>query len=287
MTGNFNPRNYWLSIRLFQIGQLALVFFVGIQLSACAEIEEDETPPEQRERPVMLFEDTTVLDMYDGSVLSWIVRTAYLERWGGSERIFARPILADIYDSLGEKTAFLRADSGSMDSRLSFINAYGNVFAQTPKGASIRADSLIWNKKDNLVQTESPVRVVTPGGDVLSGVGFISDAKLENWQILSGVTAIFQNAEDRIREEDDGSGDAVSAQPGRPERPLPRVSQSKSKKESVQKQQNRPSNRASNRPPNRNFPKKPKRIFGVERPEPAQKPADLSPKNPETSGDAP
>jgi len=275
MTGILNPRNHRLSIRLFQIVQLTLVFFVGIQLSACAEIEEDEAPPEKRERPVMQFEDTTVLDMYDGSVLSWIVRTAYLERWGGSERIFARPILADIYDSLGEKTAFLRADSGSMDSRLSFINAYGNVFAQTPKGASIRADSLIWNKKDNLVQTESPVRVVTPGGDVLSGVGFISDAKLENWQILSGVTAIFQNAEDRIREEDDGSENAATAQPGRARPTPPRAMQNKAKKQS------------SPKPPNRNFPKKPRKIFGIERPDPGQKPAEPSPKKPKLNGDNP
>lgn len=165
----------------------------------------------------MLFTDTTLLDFHEGSVLSWKLRTAHLERWAGTDRIFARPVIADIYDSAGVKVAYLRADSGSLDSRLSFMNAYGHVFALTPKGASVRADSLIWNKRDNLVRTESMVRVVSEDGDVLQGRGFVSDARLENWQILSEVTAIFQDANRRLREQDaknaDLAGDSIPPLP--------------------------------------------------------------------------
>lgn len=173
-------------------------------LLSCSDISEDDfqSNEDKVERALMSFTDTTVLDLYDGSTISWIVKTAYLERWEGSDLVYVKPVVADIFDSLGKKSALLRADSGILDSKLSFISAYGHVYAITPVGASIRADSLIWNKKDDRVRTESSVRVITPKGDMLSGIGFISDTKLENWQILSGVSAIFQNAEDRTPKEE-------------------------------------------------------------------------------------
>ena len=182
--------------------------FVGVLafllLSACEEPEEDlPFESEAVERPMMLFTDTTLLDFYEKERLSWKVKTAYLERWGGTEKIFAKPILVDIFDSLGERSAFLRADSGTLDSRMNYVYAYGHVYAITPKGASVRADSLLWHKKDNLVKTESYVRVVSEDGDVLQGKGFESDTKMENWHILSDVTGIFQDAAKRLKEEDE------------------------------------------------------------------------------------
>ena len=178
--------------------------FCGLFLVACSE--SDEEPPfngEIAERPMMLFTDTTLLDFYEKERLSWKVKTAYLERWGGKEKIFAKPILVDIFDSLGERSAFLRADSGTLDGRMNYVYAYGHVYAITPKGASVRADSLLWNKKDDLVKTESYVRVVSEDGDVLQGKGFVSDAKMDNWHILSEVTGIFQDAAKRLKEEDE------------------------------------------------------------------------------------
>lgn len=182
---------------------LAAVFLLccAVIFSACEEIEE-EKPWIQVDRPQMLFTDTTLLDSYNGNVLSWKLKTAYLERWADKEIVFVRPIFVDIYDSLGERAAFLRADSGRFDMKFTYVNAYGHVYALTPKGASVRADSLIWNKADNLVRTESYVRVVSEDGDVLQGKGFESDARMDNWKILSNVTAIFQDAANRLKEED-------------------------------------------------------------------------------------
>ena len=172
-----------------------------LAITSCAKIEEESewTP---KERPVMLFNDTTLLDFYEKGVLSWRMKTAHLERWETNNKIFVRPIFVDIYDSLGEHAAFLRADSGTLDMKLTHVFAYGHVYALTPKGASVRADSLLWHKKDNQVKTDSPVRVVGENGDVLQGVGFRSDARMENWQILSEVSGIFQDAAKRLKEED-------------------------------------------------------------------------------------
>lgn len=186
---------------ILQKWALIPLLLIGLIVTACEEIEE-EKPWLQVERPEMLFTDTTLMDSYDKGVLAWKLKTAYLERWTDKEVVFVRPVLVDIYDSLGERTAFLRADSGRMDLKFTYVYAYGHVYALTPKGASVRSDSLIWNKKDNLVKTESYVRVVSEEGDVLQGRGFESDAHMDNWRILSSVTGIFQDAARRLKEED-------------------------------------------------------------------------------------
>lgn len=183
------------------LSAVAVLFCLCPVFWGCEEIEE-EKPWLQVERPEMLFTDTTLMDSYDKGVLAWKLKTAYLERWGDKNVVFVRPVLVDIYDSLGERTAFLRADSGRMDLKFTYVYAYGHVYALTPKGASVRSDSLIWNKRDNLVTTESPVRVVSEEGDVLQGRGFVSDAHMDNWRILSNVTGIFQDAARRLKEED-------------------------------------------------------------------------------------
>ncbi len=182
-----------------------LLFLCGgvfvLSFSACEKIEE-EPPWEKIERPLMLFNDTTLLDFYEKTVLSWRLKTAYLERWSETEKIFMRPVLVNIYDSLGERMAFLRADSGIMNHRMSSVFAYGHVYALSVKGASVRADSLIWDKAKDKVTTESFVRVVTEDGDVLQGKGFESDAKMDHWKILANVTGIFQDAAKRVKDED-------------------------------------------------------------------------------------
>ena len=187
-------------------GVLACAFFALFMLG-CEEIEEPK-PWIRVERPQMLFTDTTLLDSYDKGVLNWRLKTAYLERWADKEIVTVRPVFVDIYDSVGERVAFLRADSGSLDMKFTYVYAYGHVYALTPKGASVRADSLLWNKKDNLVKTASYVRVVSEDGDVLQGVGFESDAQLDNWKILSNVTGIFQDAAKRMKDEDKRQAEA-------------------------------------------------------------------------------
>ena len=184
-------------------------------LAGCEEIEE-EKPWIHVDRPQMLFTDTTLLDCYDKDVLSWKLKTAYLERWSDKEVVFMRPVLVDIYDSVGERVAFLRADSGRMDMKFTYVYAYGHVYALTPKGASVRADSLLWNKRDDQVKTDSYVRVVSEDGDVLQGKGFVSDARMDNWRILSNVTGIFQDAAKRMKEEDKKQAEELEKKPPAP-----------------------------------------------------------------------
>jgi hypothetical protein len=88
----------------------------------------------------------------------------------------------------------------------------------------IRTDSLRWNKAINQISTEAHVRVVSEDGDILTGKGFISDAKLDNWQILSNVKGVFQKVTERVEQADKPSPNPKADSAAKPQAPNPGAS---------------------------------------------------------------
>lgn len=170
----------------------------AIALAGCAKIDpkpEDESPA--KERPLAEYRDTTVLDMHDGSRLSWTLKTLHLVKWPKSDLIRAEPVNLVVNDSLGIPLIWVTADSGAVDEPMNFLIAKGKVHGHSRKGMDLQTDSLRWNRTGNQVSTDARVRVVSEEGDILTGKGFVSDANLDNWQILSDVKGVFQKVADR------------------------------------------------------------------------------------------
>jgi LPS export ABC transporter protein LptC len=183
-------------------------------LMACSRIEQnagDKGPA--RERPLAEYRDTTILDMHDGSRLSWTLKTFHLVKWPQSDLIRAEPVDLTVYDSLGEPLIRVTADSGMVDEPMNFLMAKGSVHGHSRKGMDLQTDSLRWNKSGNHVSTDASVRVVSEDGDVLTGKGFVSDANLNNWQILSDVKGVFQKAGERAGVLDTGRIDTLPVPP--------------------------------------------------------------------------
>ena len=202
-----------------------MVFFASMRrmflllplLAGCAKIDHktgDKGPI--RERPLAEYRDTTVLDMHDGSRLSWTLRTFHLVKWPKSDLIRAEPVDLIVNDSLGVSMVWVTADSGSVDEPMNFLIAKGHVHGHSLKGMDLQTDSLRWNRSGNHVSTEARVRVVSEDGDVLTGRGFVSDANLDNWQILSDVKGVFQKMDERAEAMDStpAKRDAVHADTG-------------------------------------------------------------------------
>jgi LPS export ABC transporter protein LptC len=178
-----------------------LLMLAGLGLQGCSPIGEQTTSKGPvRELPLAEYKDTTILDMYEGSRLSWVLKTKYLVKWPRTDLVKAKPVDLVVYDSLGKVAFRVTADSGTVDEGISFLVASGHVHGHSVKGVDIRSDSLRWNKAINQISTEAKVRVVSEEGDILTGKGFISDAKLDNWQILSDVKGVFQKVGERIEE---------------------------------------------------------------------------------------
>jgi LPS export ABC transporter protein LptC len=181
---------------------LSIVLWTG-----CTSV--DKEPPDHqgpvKPLPLSEYKDSVVLDMYEGSRLSWVLRTRHLVKWPKTDLVNAKPVDLVVYDSLGVQAVKVTADSGSVDEAISYLAATGRVHAHSVKGVEITTDSLRWNKTLNQINTEARVRVISEEGDTLTGRGFISDAKLDNWQILADVKGVFQKVEERFQEADKDS----------------------------------------------------------------------------------
>jgi hypothetical protein len=143
-----------------------------------------------------------------GRVLAVVVALALassgarMVRWPGSELVHAAPVDLEVFDSTGAFLVRVTADSGSVDEPVNFLLAKGNVHGRSAKGMELFTDSLRWSKTLDHVSTEAEVRVISENGDELTGRGFVSDANLDRWQILSDVRGVFPDAEERAREAD-------------------------------------------------------------------------------------
>lgn len=164
---------------------------------ACSPADVPTIDTEGVDLPLTEYRDTTILDMHDGSRLSWRLKTLRLVRWPGSELVHATPVHLTVFDSTGRFLLRVTADSGAVDEAVNFLLARGNVHGVSAKGMELTTDSLRWSKSLNQVTTEARVRVVSESGDILTGRGFVSDANLEHWQILSDVRGVFQQAGER------------------------------------------------------------------------------------------
>ncbi len=185
------------------------MFIVAFLLLACASFlgcsHIEDTPKSKgpmKELPLAEYRDTTILYMYEGSRLSWILKTLHLVKWPRTDLVKVHPVDLIVYDSLGKTLVRVTADSGTVDESVSFLVASGHVHGHSEKGVDITSDSLRWNKAINQISTEAYVRVISEEGDRISGKGFISDAKLDNWQILSQVHGTFQKVQERFQSAD-------------------------------------------------------------------------------------
>ena len=204
---NETPRKRILRFMQFKYNKaMYLMAFLLLVVMGCSHIEE---PPHSKgpfkELPLAEYRDTTILDMYEGSRLSWILKTMHLVKWPKTDLVRARPVDLNVYDSLGKILVRVTADSGTVDESISFLVASGHVHGHSEKGVDITSDSLRWNKAINQISTEARVRVISEEGDILTGKGFLSDAKLDNWQILSDVHGVFQKVQERFQTGDKDS----------------------------------------------------------------------------------
>src|SRR3954447_17045446 len=93
-------------------------------LSACSKVGDPPTAKGPvRELPLAEYKDTTLLDMYEGSHKSWVLKTQYLVKWPHTDLVRAKPVDLVVFDSLGKNVFKVTSDSGTVDENISFLVA--------------------------------------------------------------------------------------------------------------------------------------------------------------------
>ena len=90
------------------------------------------------------------------------------------------------FDEAGKESGNIVADSAVQLENESITKFYKNVVATSIKGDKFKSDELIWDQPQKKIYSNKPVQLNTVDGNILNGVGFKSDEKLEHPEILSG-----------------------------------------------------------------------------------------------------
>lgn len=173
---------------------LSFLFF----LTSCSDWDEAFEKPDLVDRPEVSVEGGFELELTEKKQKLWLLRGQEMARWKNDETSI-KELYLDVYDSVGVLKSWLLSDSAWLGSKMNNIRLYGSVRLHTTEGLTVRTDSLWIDNKKKRAYTDARVRIISPDGDVLSGMGFESDTQFQDWKIVSNVKAIIQDVESRSK----------------------------------------------------------------------------------------
>jgi LPS export ABC transporter protein LptC len=142
--------------------------------------------PDQEARDFTLTES-------DAGRKNWTLRADYAAMFNREHKVDAKTVTIDFFDKEGALYSTLTADRGEIDQTTNDLEARGNVHVTTKNGVTMETDSLRFLNRTGRIVSDGFVRV-TRQGDVLTGIGFESDATLEHFRLRREVRAEVRSA---------------------------------------------------------------------------------------------
>jgi LPS export ABC transporter protein LptC len=142
--------------------------------------------PDQEARDFTLTES-------DAGRKNWTLRADYAAMYNREHKVDAKTVTIDFFDKEGALYSTLTADRGEIDQTTNDLEARGNVHVTTKNNVTMETDSLRFLNRTGRIVSDGFVRV-TRQGDVLTGIGFESDATLEHFRLRREVRAEVRSA---------------------------------------------------------------------------------------------
>ncbi len=79
--------------------------------------------------------------------------------------------------------------------------AKNNVVATNAQGDTLKTEHLIWEEKKEIIYTEEFVRIIRTD-QIITGIGFTSDQKLQNWKIKNPKGTIYVSVKNEAHQND-------------------------------------------------------------------------------------
>ena len=90
------------------------------------------------------------------------------------------------YYKNGKKSTKVYGNKGLLNNREGTLRIDEEVRVFSSNGRKLYTDYLTWYDKEQVLDTDAPVTITFPEGDVIKGVGMRADQKLEKWVLKSG-----------------------------------------------------------------------------------------------------
>jgi LPS export ABC transporter protein LptC len=94
------------------------------------------------------------------------------------------------FDANQKESGNIIADSAINHTNQKIIEFHKNVVATNSQGETFKSDELIWDQNKKIIYSDKTVQVTMKGGNVVNGVNFKSDEKL-NHPVFGQSTGIF------------------------------------------------------------------------------------------------
>jgi LPS export ABC transporter protein LptC len=150
--------------------------------------------------PVQEFHGNTTIYKFEEEHKAWELETQYIAKFQITERTLIIPVDLVIYSKEEGSNSTLIADTGMANKNMDVMEAMGNVVARSNDGKVLETDYIKWDKISNRITSDKFVKLVTEKGDVMTGIGFESDASLNHWKIHDNFKAVFKDVKGRVNQ---------------------------------------------------------------------------------------
>lgn len=131
--------------------------------------------------------------MTDQSVAKGLLLSDTAYSYDDGTRLELRRVNATFYTPQGLKDGVLTSRTGQYNSRLSRLEARGDVVVAREDGKRLTSPQLVYDQARNQIFTDSAFVLNEPGRQQFTGIGFESDPRLNNFRCLracKGITPV-------------------------------------------------------------------------------------------------
>ncbi len=122
-----------------------------------------------------------------GSKLRWELFSEKAEIYTKDDIIKVTGVHLTFYNNKGEIDTGLDSKYGMVHNNTKIMTAISNVVLRTATGSILYTDILNWDDNIQKLYTDGRVKIVKDTGDVITGIGFEADNKLEKIVIKRSV----------------------------------------------------------------------------------------------------
>ncbi|MFB6230917.1 MAG: LPS export ABC transporter periplasmic protein LptC [Salinibacter sp.] len=108
-----------------------------------------------------------------------------------------------LFDSQGDSSATMTADSVVFQDGKGRLVAYGDVVVTTESNKRLESEKLTWRQADRRIRTQRFVRITTPE-EVVEGEGLVAEEDLDTYQIGQFHARVEVDDQGKNSEKDDG-----------------------------------------------------------------------------------
>ncbi len=186
--------------RNFEVGIISglLILLAAVSCSDKDEIKAPGVASADSAAAVVLRPDQQTrganFSLYDGSVKTTDVKADYIEKYTKQDSTMAWGLDVVFFNSEGEQTSKLIADSGLIRESINWMVANGNVVVINEDGSRLETQQLFWFGNEEKIRSDSFVTIYQYG-DTLQGYGLETDRELKRVRIKRQVTGTLKDTE--------------------------------------------------------------------------------------------